>query len=295
MQKHCLMKITKSIVAALYSRSFGVAVAASLLTVVTPITANAQFFVETGWDLLHTVPQTQFLGVAMEGVSIGNFNFSMGSGDFGRGIGVQNVGDADTIIKRVNGIGPSAGNTTGAVNLEVVALQLKTTTPTTFGMPLPLDFYYLTLQSARVGGGAASLGSMNITFDANPNDALGGTFTSSLLINFDLRQGGLNGTIVFSSSLLLGDPTINTAWSRFADPAALLITGVNNLLPDISNSINGDFHVFFIHEPHPQGVGVHDVVFARPVPEPSTYGIIGGVMLVVAGLARARRRHIQTS
>lgn len=139
-------------------------VVAGALWVAWTNTSRAQTnTVNPGWDLLQTVSGTTFQGVPFFGVPLGSY-------DFDGTIGVQDVGNTDTIIQRLTaGTVPSP-----TISIQMNALQLETAAPTSlFGGPLGL--YFITLQSVR--GGSASAGNMTIDFGA-------GTFNS---LQFILR------------------------------------------------------------------------------------------------------------
>jgi hypothetical protein len=99
--------------------------------------------VAPGWDLFATDPTgTSFPGLGnLHGVPLGTFDFD---NFFGRGIGVQNVGNTDTIIERLL----AATSVSGPIPITLVALQLETVAPVNFAGN-GLDNYFITLQSAR--------------------------------------------------------------------------------------------------------------------------------------------------
>lgn len=134
-----------------------------------------------GYDLFETLSGTAFVGVPFEGVPIGTYDF---------GSGPQKVGTTDTIVQRFDPA--SAPSTT--IDIELVALQLKSSVPADFG--LGLGTYYITLQSAR--GGPASLGAMTINFDPRGEVSPHGTFDSFFDVFFDIRLGDLDGPIALS-------------------------------------------------------------------------------------------------
>src|ERR1035441_7732071 len=147
----------------------------------TPLT-QASLTVHSGWDLLQTYPDSSFAGSFWQGIPLGTFNF-------GGAIGVQGVGNTDTIIPRLaDATAPSQ-----TIPVNMAALQLETLAPTSIGGG-PVGNYFVTLQSVR--GGPLSSGNLTINF--GPEGDPHGTWTSSLDVFFDLRFGALNGPIVMS-------------------------------------------------------------------------------------------------
>src|SRR5438128_12663454 len=132
------------------------ALAALFATLCFPA-ASAADLVLAGYDLLETAPGTTFGGVAFQGVPLGTFNF-------GGTIGVKNVGNTDTIDRR---LAPAVSPST-SIPVEMLKLQLESTAPTNFG--LGVDFYFMTLQSDR--GGPVTVGTMTVGFGANSFDSL---------------------------------------------------------------------------------------------------------------------------
>src|SRR5688572_4266296 len=189
----------------------------TMVFLVAPGPAFAASVVLPGYDLFETVPGTAFMGVPFEGVPLGTYDF---------GSGPLAVGSTDTIVQR---LAPATAPTT-SIPIELVALQLKSSVPADFG--LGLDFYYVTLQSAR--GGPDSPGSMTIDFgpEGNPH----GTFDSFFDVFFDIRLGALDGPIALSESLRISSS--DTPWNH--PPQGLTIDGINYLL----NGQNGDNDFF---------------------------------------------------
>lgn len=247
-------------------------IAGVLLALAPTNGARAAVIVETGWDLFETVQPTTFAGVPWEGVPLGTF-------DFGGAIGVQNTGTTDTIVQRLDvasvPIAPPP-DTAAPIDIELVALQLRSVAPINLGAGL--DFHFITLDTI-----SPSTGQMTITFD----DANGGTFDSFIDVDFDVRIGALNGPIIFQDLLQLSAG--NVPWTRFAPDNALRIQDVNDLLngadiaadfwpvgPGPGGGPGGSFT-----EVHPTGAQ-HSV---RNTPEPSSLAL-----LVFAGLMIARHR-----
>jgi hypothetical protein len=214
-----------------------------------------------GYDLLETQPGTSFAGTPYLGVPIGSYNF-------GGSIGLQGVGNADTIIQRLAPATPGSPT----VPLMMDALQLESATPTTFGGG-PLGYYFITLQSAM--GGPASTGSMTINFTDD-------TFTSSLDVFFNVDFGALNGPIVYQGNLVLSNP--GTPWGNVAPPNSVLINGANYQLNGVNNA--NDFWPLGAFTETEPGGAVH-VVSDASVPEPSTYM---AALLLAVGAFLPRRR-----
>jgi len=234
-----------------------------------------------GYDLFQTdAANTNFNGVPFMGVPIGLFNF-------GGSIGVQNVGNTDTIVQRLSSVTAPPGGS-GTSSLIMQAPQLETTAPpTAFG---PLANYFIPLQSPR--GGPATTGTITINF-ANPTPGpppptqpVAGTFTSFFDVFFDIRMGSLTGPIVFSGELPLTNS--GAQWSHYPPPGATQIVGVNAFLNGQDHS-NDFFPIGGFIEKHPtQGQhAAYDAGAVNPfsVPEPSTVAtgslsFLFGVVLV---------------
>ena len=176
--------------------------AASLLTGLCLPTPSRALPVYEGYDLFDTVPDgTWFDGVHWHGVPLLRWNF---------GSGLVNVGNTDTIIQRL----APAITVPGTFNLQVNALQLQSVLPM-FGS----DYGYITLDSGHASGGQININA--------------GTFSSTLNVYYDLRDGGLNGSIMGSGMVTL---TSTGLWSNYASPGALTIPGVNYLLNGVDTS-----------------------------------------------------------
>jgi hypothetical protein len=236
--------------------------------------ALGQTDVLPGYDLLETTAGTNFAGEPFEGVPIGSYNF-------GGAIGVQNVGETDTIIQRPNTSSiPGNSGDSGAQPLLFDDLQLESATPFSFGGG-PVGFYFITLQS-QDGTGPASTGSIDINFTS----PAGGTFTSSLDVFFDVHYGALNGPIVFNDNLVLSNS--GDTWGRIPPPGAVLIDGANNLLNGVDHSED-----FFVAPPliemHPAGpLAATHVVQEAQVPEPASLSVLAGMGLLA--LRRPRKK-----
>jgi hypothetical protein len=236
--------------------------AAWLATLLSSHRAMADVIIAPGYDIFHSLsPGTSFAGVPFMGVSLGTFNF-------GGTIGTQSVGNADTIIHRTSSVDATLS---GSTPLTMLALQLETVAPTNvFG---PLDNYFVTLQSAR--GGPATVGTITIT----PT-----TFSSSIDVFFDIREGSLTGPIVRSGDETLLTSTTAPAWNQSPPPGAVLINGANSNQNGTDHS--GDFYPA---APFSEAslLAAHGV-FLATVPEPSM--IATGSLTLLFGAALAWRR-----
>ena len=220
-----------------------------------------------GWDLFETGPGTEFLSFQFEGVPLGSF-------DFGGTTGVKGTGFADTIVKRLDDAEVVLPGETATIEIEIVALQLRSVSPIDIGAGT--DFHYVTLSPAP-----PSVGAMGITFD----DANGGTFDSFFDVFVDIRIGELHGPIIQSFELDLS--ANNVPWDRTAPPDAIVIPGVNFLLNGSDTST--DFWPIGPFEEQKPDFAVH-VVDAATVPEPVTMAATAIALTALGGYLRKRRK-----
>ncbi|HTQ09096.1 MAG TPA: hypothetical protein VMI31_03405 [Fimbriimonadaceae bacterium] len=226
----------------------------TLVALALPLCSSADLKVDAGFDLFTSSSGTMLDGIDFVGVPIGSYNF-------GGAVGLQNTGNADTIIQRnqtvmVNNVGDSS-----TTSLTVQALQLKSATEVNF-MGDGLDTYYITLRATQPDDS-----SMTIQFGGDT----GGSFTSRLDLNLDIRKGSLTGTVVSSlDNLVL---TGGDIWSRTPPPGSVTITGANVNLNGSNNA--DDFW------PNSRDAST---------PEPITMSLgIAGVALFMRRRRRARR------
>ncbi len=209
--------------------------------------------VSLGWDLLTTDPATLIDGFNWAGVPLGTYNF-------GGSIGVQNVGQTDTIMQR---LGTSGNGQT--IPLQVNAMTLVSTTP----IDLNGDLGYLTLDPNYTSDGTITINS-------------DGTFSSTLDVYFDIHFGSLDGPLDTSGEMM--DITDSGNWMPDAPSDALLIPGVNCLLNGTDTS--DDLWLDAVRYQ-----GLTDTIIQRPTssPEPRTLTLLG-LGLAAATLRICRRR-----
>jgi PEP-CTERM motif len=271
------------------TRSFRNAAICGLMGIFGLVMASAEsraaFQVAQGWDLFETDPTgTTFPGLGnLMGVPLGSFNF--GTAPDGTVVGNQLTGPTDTIIKRLQ-TATAPTMTAGAsatINIQMLALQLQTVSPVNF-MGLGLNNYFITLDP-----NAASTGTMTITWNAS---GLGGTLSSSINVDFDIRIGSLNGTVVNPGGTTLTLTSSGTAWSDLPPAGALQIRDVNRFLSGVANDPTQDFWVNPgpIVEMHPNGA-THSAIEAGStiVPEPSSIVMLSLGVLGVGTVAWRRR------
>lgn len=156
--------------------------------------------VRAGPDYLMTNPQQTWLDLDGAGGPLPAVHF--------RGVPIQGLGSTDTIVERLQTATPLAP----LIPVELVSLQLESVNPIDVGgLPGVLG---VTLQSDRGRNltdppdGPPSTGQLIIGF---ASDGLGGTFSSSFDVRYDLRLGGVNGPILRSGE----EPISATApWGR---------------------------------------------------------------------------------
>jgi hypothetical protein len=256
-----------------------------IFTLALPSVSRAiPFTVDEGWDLFNTVSAQINVGtiadpvyIEFEGVNLGVVEFDpdgiLGNGDEI----VADTGNTDTIVQRLEQA-EAEGGQTDVIDIEIVALQLKSVAPIDLGVGL--DYHYATLQT-----GIASTGTAAITFDDESTLLVNeNTFDSDFTVHFDLRIGALDGTIVGDGSKHF---TSNDApWGREAIGGAVLIEGVNYLLNGADTT--HDFHSQVITT-HDAGDGSQHVV-EPATPEPSTLLLLGFGLAGLIGFGIRRKR-----
>jgi hypothetical protein len=168
----------------------------AIIATTSPSSATPLPTVAPGYDLFSTTDGSS-LGIALvvdhtlvtfRGVPLGSFDF----GD----AGVHATGATDTIVHRLTAATPEHPQ----VAVEVVGLMLESSN---------VDGYFVTLQSARLGG-LPSTGTLDFTF---ARDGVGGLLRSELLVNYDVRYGAPDGPIVATGSTGMGFVADHVLWS----------------------------------------------------------------------------------
>jgi MYXO-CTERM domain-containing protein len=249
-----------------------------------PAASQAQFVVDPGFDLWTTDPgQTNFFfngtpfppgpPVAFQGVPLGTF-------DFGGAVGVQNVGNTDTIVQRLAPAVAGGPGQTASIDIELVALQLRSVAPITVGPDT--DFYYITLNQSQ-----PALSRMDVMF----NDANGGNFDFGIdTVGIDIRKGAIDGPILFSDDRLVFnmDPI---PWLRDPILSSIQIEGVNKHL---KGDMTPDHDIWavsgstLLNASSTKGPGQIGLTTAA-VPEPSSVLLAALAVLGLLGFGRRRR------
>jgi hypothetical protein len=274
------------------SRLFVLLAICSTLVCTNPqVTRAGNITVNAGYDLLQTAGTTQFMGISFTSIPLNTF-------DFGGSIGVKTVLQTDTILQRMSDAVATASGDTVRVAEQLDALQMRSVNPYTgndFGTPITNQYLYVTLQSARVGGGTISTGYSDITINSVGNGQ-SGTFSSHLDVFYDIHAGSLTATPIFSNSstfqpLVLD--SLNNPWQNTVP------TGTNSPMINLVNyKLNGtstlnDFwlaphldpvtHLEVISITHDaSGANHHDVVPAV-CPEPGSFAMLAIGAMSLAG------------
>lgn len=258
--------------------SLGLVVAVAVSA--TPGISQADYIIEPGFDLFKTDSANinlPVLGIEpFQGVPLVSY-------DFGGSAGVKSTGNTDTIVQRIDQASVAGPGNNDVIDIEIVALQLKSVTEINLGAGS--DYHYATLQS-----GPTSSGTADISFISQ--DA--GVFDSNFTVYFDIRIGSLTGTILASASKTF--TATNVPWAREpTDDRAIRILTVNYQLKG-DNTTDRDFwapsaqHDAGDGSEHNVSTGIHDDI----IPTVSEWGlIIMALLLVTAGaimIIRQRRR-----
>ncbi len=223
--------------------------------------------IDPGFDLFATSEGTVVdLGgfglVEMEGVPIG-------------------PGNTDTIVERLDGIDPFNVGDTAIIQIELVALSLRSVAPVNIGSDL-FDIFVVELPPLAI-----PIGTMTVRHDV----ADGGTFDASLPVNalLTFTQVG-NPLMTFNQGFFDVFLTLDGAWSHTASSS------------DVHNALfpAGDFFAAVL--PGTGGtptiideralLNLHRVTPAVAVPEPATLTLFA-FGLAGLGFAMRRRRSMQ--
>ena len=244
------------------------ALVAACIAALPPLTAQAESAtVAAGWSLFETQPTSfqSFAGnnVYFTGIPLNTFDLATGTdGDFGRGLGVQDVGATDVVIKRLSDATVTSTPGSATIPVEIEAGQWFVPDLLPFLTPTP----YATLH-------APTQGSMTI----NLNDANSGTFSISLPnLLIDFRETSVDSPVVGQNKISI-EPA-NVPWQRDPTTGALMIPGANYMLNGIDSS--SDF--FPVGPVSTSYIDFFQTMITTPVPEPSSIVL---ACLAAAGFA----------
>ena len=203
------------------------------------------------------------------------------------GSGPVVVGDADTIIERLQAADLSGGSAT--IDIEIVALSLQSVDPVDLGFGAGFEFITIELNTSSPS--VQSTMTIQDSGEGSPH----GTFDSTLNFTFDVvgSVGGFYGTQGKTLDAL------NNSW-RHSPTGALLVSGINTLLNGL-NSSNDIWPIDVVVHDDGFGTAIHRVFPADFIPpEPPLSGpSLGplGALLVAAlmGLGIAHRRGLRSS
>lgn len=201
--------------------------------------------IASGWELLETTHVLTLEGIQWKGVPLGTF-------DFGGQVGVQEVGTADTVVRREF---VSEGlNQFETHYLVVEAMQWVSLSP--FDAGAGLDLHYITL-SSPTGGGRLN------TFIGWDGQGIGPVCDYLLDFEFEVRKGALDGPVVDFG--LTRFAALDMCWSAQPPAGALVLPGVNDAFWfgwDALSPMGGDIwtwrHRYAV--PEPQATAIFMIV-----------------------------------
>ncbi|MCY2979938.1 MAG: PEP-CTERM sorting domain-containing protein [Planctomycetota bacterium] len=242
--------------------------------VLQPSSASGGFVtINSGYDLLLTLAASfDFQGAGglgvtpFVGVPLGTYNFGAGS---------VNTGATDTILHRLDPVINLADGASQTVNLEMVALSLRTKNQIDWsGFGGSANEYVKTVNLINTGGST-----MTITNSVADLVNESGTFDSNL--NFSIQLEGVTSGVL-SPTISLALIQTGGTWEQIPPFENVLIDGVNK---------NGFYTCVADHGP-----AKHVTVDVNCVPEPTSSFAIGlACMAAGGGFARRRRLKKQRS
>ncbi len=190
----------------------------SVLVAVASTSAQA-IEIAPGFDLFQT-DSAMFQGVEFEGVPLGGF-------DFGQQ-GPHDTGQADTIVRRLKDVPNGLPGQAATIEIELVALSLRSVDPVDLGPGLGPEHLLLNLSDTDRSPGFGI-----IHFD---NDD-GGTFDAFFDVFFDITTEDTGQSLGPGQTQL---STEGASWGRIPAPGSVQIPGVNVLLNGADR--RSDFH-----------------------------------------------------